>query len=104
MLFTPKDKPVLSVEKNYLEQASEWADKLIKNETRRPGDYDNAMQRIARETGVPYRTLWALRYRKPKDVTASVYFALLEAYETFRLNRLERMKIDAEKTGSITEP
>lgn len=61
--------------------AAMWADALVKRAHRGPGDtVDAAMNRAARKHGVPERTLWSLRYRRPKDVMASVYLKLHAAY------------------------
>lgn len=63
-----------------VEQASKWASGLVRSESRGPGDLDNAMRRIGRKHGISYAILWALRYRQPKDIPASVFFALRGAY------------------------
>lgn len=49
---------------------------------RGPGDtIEAASYRAEQKYGVPQQTLWALRYRKPKDVLASIYLKLKAAYE-----------------------
>jgi len=63
-----------------VEQANAWAKMLIHGESRGPGDLDNAMRRVGRKYGIPYSALWRLRYRKPKDIWASVYVKLQAAY------------------------
>lgn len=63
-----------------VEQAQGMARRLVAAESRGPGDTDNAMRRLEARYGVPYTTLWSLRYRAPKDMLASVYFRLVDAY------------------------
>lgn len=84
-----------------VERAASWADALLKLESRGPGDLDNAMRRLARKTGVSYATFWKLRYRRPKDVFASVYFSLLAAYEAEHKRQLERLTHELELTRAI---
>jgi hypothetical protein len=62
-------------------QAKGWADSLVRAESRGPGDTENAMRRIEQMWGVPYGVLWALRYRPPKDISASVLLAIFNAHE-----------------------
>ncbi|VFU07904.1 hypothetical protein [Methylocella tundrae] len=84
----------------YVERASVWADALVRKETRGPGDLDNAMRRAARASGVPYSAFWALRYRRPKDILASIYFALRDAYEAERARQLQALKHELEITAA----
>jgi hypothetical protein len=65
----------------HLEDARKKSSWLVSREARGPGDLDNAMRRIERRHGVPYATLWALRYRKGQDIFVSVYTRIWEAYE-----------------------
>lgn len=65
----------------HVEDAAEKASWLVCRESRGPGDLPNAMRRISSRYGVPYRVLWALRYRRPADMLVSVYCRLCEAYE-----------------------
>lgn len=67
-----------------VKQARDWADRLIAQEMDGAGDTGDAMRRVARRYGVPFSALWALRYRPPKDVFASVYLALFQAQEAMR--------------------
>ena len=78
--------PLLSEQKvtdlSVVDEAAGWADFLVRREHRGPGDtIDAARGRAARRHHVPERTLWSLRYRKPKDVAGSVYRALQRAYQ-----------------------
>ncbi len=57
---------------------------LIKIEWRGNGDLGPALARIARRTGVPQSRLWALLYRPPKDVYASVVLKLAADHEAIR--------------------
>jgi len=64
----------------YRDQAKGWARDLVARESRGPGDTENAMRRIEQRYGISFGVLWALRYRAPKDIMASVYFRLNAAY------------------------
>lgn len=61
-------------------QARDWATKLVRSESRGPGDTDNAMRRLARRYGLDYGALWGLRYRPPRRIFADTYNALAAAY------------------------
>jgi len=87
-----------------VDEASAWAEKLVLRESRGPGDLNNAMHRISKRHGVPYTALWRLRYRRPKDVMASIYFALQAAYEAERARQLRALQheIEIEKAAGRT--
>lgn len=59
-----------------VDSAANMARDLVQREARGPGDLENAMRRIEARYGVPYATLWSLRYRKPKDIMASALLTL----------------------------
>lgn len=82
-----------------VDQAAEWSNALVQREARGPGDLPNAMERIERRYGVPYSAMWALRYRRPKDILASVYFRLHAAYQA----ECERQRKVLEHELAITE-
>lgn len=76
----PVQKPMTDL--SAVDEAGGWADALVRREHRGPGDtVDAAIHRAARRHQVPERTLRALRYRKPKEIAASVYRALMRAYD-----------------------
>lgn len=75
---------------SYVDDAVGWARDLTQAESRCPGDYGNAMQRLARQIGVPFRVLWNLHYRRPKTIDAANFVSLGAAYEQRRLYREER--------------
>lgn len=65
-----------------VDEAAGWADALLRREHRGPGDtIDAARARLARRHKLPEQVLWALRYRRPKDIAGSIYRALWRAYE-----------------------
>lgn len=74
----------------FVEHAGELASKLIARETRGPGDIENAMRRLESRYGIPYTALWNARYRRPKEIAAHVYFAIVQAYDA-ELNRQEKL-------------
>ena len=65
-----------------VDRAASWADWLVRREHRGPGDtIDAARLRAARKHRLPERILWALRYRKPKQIWADMYLSLERAVE-----------------------
>lgn len=65
-----------------VDDAAKWADGLLARTYRGPGDtIEAATYRAEQKYGVPAQTFWALRYRRPKDILASVYLKLKCAYE-----------------------
>ena len=71
-------------------EASAWADRMVHDEARGPGDMVNAMHRLEARYGIPWRVFWGLRYRKPADVMVGVYRQLQAAY-TNECERQERL-------------
>lgn len=57
------------------------AAKLVMREARGPGDYANAMRRIEARYGIPYWTLWALRYKLPKSADFATAMRICFAFE-----------------------
>ena len=66
---------------NAATDAQQWANELVRRESRGNGDTENAMRRLEARYGVPWRTFWTLRYRPPSDVLVGVYLKLKTAYE-----------------------
>ena len=65
-----------------VDEAAHWAEALLQRTYRGPGDtIEAASYRAEQKYGVPAQTFWALRYRKPKDILASIYRTLQSAYE-----------------------
>jgi hypothetical protein len=77
---------------------------MVQWESRGPGDTDNALRRVARQSGVQYGAVWSLRYRAPKRIWADVYVALSTAYETARQRQLQALQHDIDTTAAITGP
>lgn len=66
---------------SFVDDAEKLAERMLELEVRGPGDIESAMRRIEARYGVPYQSLWNLRYRKPKEIAAHVYAALVAAYD-----------------------
>jgi hypothetical protein len=63
-----------------VDRAETWVDWLVRREHRGPGDtIDAARLRAARKHRLPERILWALRYRKPKQICADLYLSIESA-------------------------
>lgn len=98
------EKPLRAVQMTPLDRASAWANEMTLRETRGPGDMPNAMERLERRHGLPSKTLWSLRYRRPKDIFASLYFKLGQAYEAECQRQMRRLSHELEVTRAITGP
>ncbi|MBB3808781.1 hypothetical protein [Pseudochelatococcus contaminans] len=81
-----------------VDRASSWSHELVMRESRGPGDYQNAMKRVGRKTGVGYSLLWSLRYRPPKDLPTSAFLRLWRAWETVRENQMRALEHDFART------
>lgn len=76
--------------------ARQWANDLVRRESRGPGDMESAMRRLEARYGIPWRTFWTLRYRTPADVMVGVFLKLQAAHhaECERQQRLLKHEID----------
>lgn len=88
-------------ELDHVEQSRAWATALVRAECRGAGDKGPAMRRVARRIGVAFSRLWALDYRPPKDVPASMYQRLARAYLAMREDQIRRLEHDIEITRQI---
>lgn len=78
----------------YVDDAAEFARALVWADARGPGDYENAMNRVARRAGVSRGLLWRLRYRRPQSVAAADFEALGRAYNDCGLQQQERTRVE----------
>ena len=83
---------------SFVDEAASKVAWMVARETRCPGDTKNAMHRLSRRYGIGFGTLWNLRYRKPKDLFTSIYFAVQTAYEA-ECDRQQRL-LDAERAST----
>lgn len=72
--------------------ATDIARRLVHAESRGPGDTKNAMRRLSARYGIPFNTLWSLRYRPPGDILMGVYRRLVAAYEAECERQMRRIK------------
>jgi hypothetical protein len=87
-----------------VEQAATWAKELTRREVRGPGDLENAWRRLEARYGVPAHTFWSLRYRKPKDILASIYFRLSGAYQAEVERQMRMLANELAITKAIAGP
>ncbi len=85
----------------YVEQAAEWANALVIRESRGPGDTENAMRRIEQRYGVPFNSLWSLRYRRPKNIVVGLFARLHAAYEAECERQMRKMAHELEITKTV---
>ncbi len=98
--FRLRDKQMNGVA--FVTEASRMAHELVRMESRGPGDLDNALHRIEARHGVPYAALWALRYRKPKDVGCSIFARLKAAYASECWRQEQRYQQERQATQAKT--
>ncbi len=81
---------------SFVEEAQTWAKSLVRAECRFPGDYADAIRRVARRAKVTHGFLWTLHYRSPKTITVDQYAKLAGAYANAQQNyRDERRGYEA---------
>lgn len=88
----------------YVVQAAEWARALTRNETRGPGDQNNAWRRLEARYGISANAFWALRYRQPKEIATSLFVRLQAAYQAECERQARRLQHEIEITKAITGP
>lgn len=77
----------------FVEEAKGWARELVVSDSRMPGDYKNAMRRVARKAAVPFHLIWSLHYRPPKSIDVGQWAALGNFYAG------QRQKFNAERAA-----
>jgi hypothetical protein len=88
----------------YVDQAAMWAKRLTQTEARGPGDMENAWRRLEARYGVSWRTFWALRYRRPREITAYLFDRLKAAHAAECERQMRRLQHDIEITKAIAGP
>lgn len=85
-----------------VEDAATWAEALVQRSYQGPGDTIEAAQyRAEAKYGVPAQTFWALRYRKPKHILASIYLKLKHAYQAECERQETRLRHELEMTKKV---
>jgi hypothetical protein len=82
----------MSMAEAFVHEARQWAKELCRQESRGPGDYSNAMRRVARKASVPFGLIWNLHYRPPKTISADIYASLGAFYVEQRRRYREETK------------
>jgi hypothetical protein len=85
----------------YVDEAARWARVLTQTESRGPGDLENAWSRLERRYGVPARTFWSLRYRRPKTILVSVYLGMRNAYQNECERQLNRYQHELQIAATL---
>lgn len=76
-------------------EAAFWAHELARSESRGPGDFLDAMHRVADKFEIAYATLWNLRYRTPPSIGVESYIAIFRAYAATAQNAEAKTKVGA---------
>lgn len=83
-------------------EATNWSKHLLARVHQGPGDtVEAAMYRAEQKYGVPAQAFWALRYRRPKDILASIYLGLKAAYEAECGRQEARLRHEIEITKML---
>jgi len=80
-----------------VDDAKRMAMTMAKHEMSGPGDFLEAMRRVAGRIGVPFGTFWNLRYRKPKEIPTHEYIGIFAEYAK------NKHKYEAER-DEVAEP
>lgn len=88
----------------FVGNARDWANELVRRESKGPGDYENAMRRLEARYGIPWQTFWRLRHRPPKDIFISIYVRLQAAYMAECERQMRLLKHEIEITKLIAGP
>ena len=81
---------------NAVDEAASWANDLVMSEARHSRDIDGAMRRVEARCGVSHGALWALRYRKPKDILMGTYNAIRCAWIAEKQRQYSKLKLELE--------
>lgn len=83
-------------------EARDWANRLIAANHRGPGDtVEAAMHRAAVKHGLDPKMLWRLRYRTPKDMLVSSWKRIRAAYEAECERQEARLRHELEITKAL---
>lgn len=85
----------------YVDHAAGWARYLTMSESRGPGDIENSWRRLEARYGITFGAFWSLRYRRPKEIGASIYFRLRAAYQAECERQMRKLAHDIEVTRAI---
>lgn len=88
----------------FVASARDWANALVRRESRGSGDTENAMRRLEVRYGIPWRTFWSLRYRPPNDILTGVFFRLKAAYEAECERQVRLLQHELEITKAKAGP
>jgi hypothetical protein len=83
-----------------VEQARVWLDFLCQEETNGPGEYGEAMRRIAQKLHLPFGFLHEMAYRPPKRISAGRFLTLAAAHDEYLQRRKYREERAAFKPNS----
>ena len=87
-----------------VDEARDWAQKMVWAEAGRSGDLARAMEAGARRAGVTRSLIWSLHYRPPKDVWATAYFKLRGAYAAECARQAKLLDHEIALTAALTGP
>jgi hypothetical protein len=83
-----------------VEQARVYLDYLCQEEAQGPGEYGEAMRRIAQKLRMPFGFLSELTYRAPKTISAGRFLTLAAAHDEYLQRRKYREERSAFQPGT----
>ena len=85
-----------------VDDAARWSGALWQRTYEGMGDtQEAAMYRAAQRYGIDPGTFWALRYRRPKDILASIYLRLKAAYDAEVSRQEAKLRHELEITKAL---
>src|SRR6185312_2786675 len=78
-----------------------WTRAMLARETRGPGDLEGAMRRLEARYGIPFSTLWGLRYRAPKGLLMGTFARIAAAYHAECERQMRLLQDEMEETKEI---
>jgi len=90
----------------FVSNATEWANALIRLESKGPGDYENSGRRLEARYGIAANIFWRLRHGRIKDITCTIYTRLQAAYlaECERQTRILKAQAEIAKAKGLAGP
>ena len=91
-----RDEKIMS-DDVYVDNATSWANDMVRGVSRGRGDDENAMRWLESEYGIPFSTFWRLRQGRVKDISVRIYVRLQSAYLAECERQMRKLKDGAER-------
>lgn len=91
-----RDEKIMS-DDVYVDNATSWANDMVRGVSRGRGDDENAMRWLESEYGIAFSTFWRLRQGRVKDISVRIYVRLQSAYLAECERQMRKLKDGAER-------